>query len=154
VTALAVDPAGQFAGRCDGWIAVVAEQALIGDGSAEVEVIGAIVAGAHRPVSATVRVPAYREFDESAVGAPVDVGTGVVTGAGDVMDLAIEDVGGGVLEAGLGTTEEKAAAALFDGVGSPGGFVLENAWLRAVLGGLRAYAGKGPPHAGFHVGVV
>ena len=63
MAALAIDARAKPA-VCLRWIAVVAEQARVGNFAAEVRVVGPVVPGAHRPISAAFGIPTDRQLDK------------------------------------------------------------------------------------------
>ena len=83
------------------WIAVVARHASRVDDAAEVEVRGLIVAGAHRPIPATLGVPAHRKLNEAAVGGAMKERPRVIPGSDDIVRLELEHIGFFPAEAGL-----------------------------------------------------
>ena len=95
MTSLAIDAFSQIGELSRRRIPVVAEEALVivGNRPAKILVIGAIVAGAHRPVSALLGVPAYRQLDELTVGRSTQVSTGVIPGAHHKIDGLLDYVG-------------------------------------------------------------
>src|ERR1700733_9337232 len=72
--------------------AIVAQQALAGDGATKVLLVRSIITRAHRPITGVLYVPGDRQFDQPAIGAAVQIAAGVVAGANDVVDLFLGNV--------------------------------------------------------------
>src|ERR1700722_1184464 len=70
----------------------MAGQAAGDNGAPEVILVGAIVTGAHGPISTFLRVPTDWQFDERALGRAVQVASGVAAGSDNIVDLFLDDV--------------------------------------------------------------
>src|SRR6476660_8283982 len=92
VAALAIDARCQAAIRLRR-VSIVAEQAGVGNFTAEVRVVWTIVAWAHRPISAALGIPTYRKLDELASLVPMEKGFRMIPGADDIVDALLDDIG-------------------------------------------------------------
>ena len=127
VTALAIDALGNGAAQEQlartGWdsgfdrgIGVVAEEALLIDLAAKVEVVAAVVAWIHRPESAVFGVPGDGGFGKLAAGSLQQVGARVGTRSQHEADLLLDDIGLAAAGPELVAALVIAAAALDHGV--------------------------------------
>ena len=83
-------------------ISVVAEHALIRDQPARLRVMG-IETRTHGPVAAAFGIPAQGKFDQRSKIRAMQVGSRMVAGPDDIIDLHLFDVGVASIEAGLPT---------------------------------------------------
>ncbi len=68
------------------------EHAAVGDGAAQICVIGTIVAGIHGPGASLFGIPAERQFEQFVRGGAMKVGPGVVPGPHDEVNLSFQFV--------------------------------------------------------------
>src|SRR5215472_5387153 len=92
--------------------AVVAEHALVGDGSTEGGMIRAVVARVHGPIAAVLGVPGERQFHERIAAGAVQIRAHVIARADHKVDFLFEDVGLLAVETDLVTALIEAAIAL------------------------------------------
>ncbi len=104
VAALAIDALGYRTAKEQlartGWrsgfdcgVGVVAEETFLVDLAAKVEVVAAIVAWIHGPVSAVFSVPGDRRLGELSTGSLQQVGSRVSAGTQHKPDLLLHDIG-------------------------------------------------------------
>src|ERR1700675_1034187 len=73
--------------------------------------IRTIVAGTHRPVAVFLGVPGDRQLNQFPFGRAMQVATGVIAGADDIVDGRFDDVSLSSVEAGLMAALEPAPVA-------------------------------------------
>src|SRR5271165_3396100 len=73
-------------------IRIVAEHAIVGDSPPEPQMIGAIIARIHSPIPSFLGVPGERQLDERAVGVVMQVGSHVVSGSDNEVNLLFSEV--------------------------------------------------------------
>ena len=158
VAALAIDPFGNGAAQEQfartGWVSgfdcgvgVVAEEALLIDLAAKVEVVTAVVAWIHGPESAVFGVPGDGGFGKLSAGSLQQVGARVGTGTQHKPDLLLDDIGLAARGAELMATLVVAAATLEHGVILAGRRVEILVVAGVVLDGVR---GRGPGERSTH----
>src|SRR5262245_10394073 len=92
VTPLAVNPSGEriqihwlgkrlFVPFGNLWIPVVAKHAVVGDFAAKPIMVRAVISRVHRPMTALVRIPAERQFNECVARRLVQEGPRVIAGS-------------------------------------------------------------------------
>src|SRR4030095_10824974 len=102
LTSLAIDSFGKPIGEMGGAfailgrlvlrISVMAEHAPVCDPAAEAPMAGPVVAGAHGPGAALLRIPGQRKLDQFFRFRPADVASGMITGAKPVIHSRLENV--------------------------------------------------------------
>src|SRR6202041_2469741 len=85
VAALAIDALGKLAGidgliaepgvaRRDGFVTVVAEDAVVSDGALAIDMVGRVITGSHPPVAALFGIPGDRQLQQASVGGAMQIG--------------------------------------------------------------------------------
>ena len=101
----------------------MAEDALRTHGAVHVGLVGLVEPRAHVPGSAFLHVPVDRQLHQPSLRSPVQVGAGMVSGADNIVDLFLPNVGFLAVEPDYRAAYIKFPVALGHGVGQSGSLV-------------------------------
>src|SRR5580693_6202478 len=77
----------------DGLVAVMAEDAIVGDGALAIDMVRRIVTGGHPPIAALFRIPGDRQLQQTSVGRTMQISARMNARAEEVVDLRLLDIG-------------------------------------------------------------